>query len=97
VNERISGINESFATITDDFEVVCECEHIGCLEQILVSRAVYEKTRARGDQFILKPGHETEDLEVVIEACPEFVIVEKRAGDPKRIAEDTDPRGNEPK
>jgi hypothetical protein len=25
VNERIQAVNDSFATVTDAFEVVCEC------------------------------------------------------------------------
>jgi hypothetical protein len=94
VNERIEGLNETFATVTDDFEVICECENLWCIEQIRVSRAVYEQTRARSDRFIVKPGHETEGVEFIIESCQQFVIVEKRAGERKRVAEETDPRAH---
>jgi hypothetical protein len=91
VNERIEGLAETFAVVTGDFAVVCECGELDCTEQILVTATVYEETRARPDHFIVKPGHEQPDVESVVETDPAFLIVEKR-GLAEKVAEETDPR-----
>ena len=92
VNERIEDLNASFGAITGAFEIVCECGDIECMQRITVPREVYERTRANPDYFIVVPGHEAPDLEEPIEGDGDYVIVEKEAGLPKRIAEETDPR-----
>jgi hypothetical protein len=92
VNEQIEGINEAFGTITDDFAVVCECGDLECHEQITVTRDVYERVRADPATFILKPGHQIEDVEDVIAATDHYVVVTKKAGTPQDLASRTDPR-----
>jgi hypothetical protein len=63
VNERIEDVNESFATLTDAFEVVCECGDAGCLRQIRMASDAYERVRAGATLFIVVPGHETAEIE----------------------------------
>ena len=92
VNERIEELNEAFARLTDQFLVVCECGDLGCMDQISVSREAYERVRANPDRFILKRGHEKPDVEAAGEDRGDHVVVEKHAGVPRRIAEETDPR-----
>jgi hypothetical protein len=92
VNENVGDLAETFAVATGDFAMVCECSTLGCLEQVVVPPEIYRSVRANPSHFILKPGHETQDVEFVIEVGPNFVIVEKREGEPKRVAEQTDPR-----
>jgi hypothetical protein len=91
VNERIGDLAETFSVLTGDLAVVCECAKVGCLEQIQVTKTVYESVRARPDHFIVTPGHEESGIESVVETDPTFVIVEKR-GLAEQIAEETDPR-----
>ena len=92
VNERIEALNETFATITDELRIVCECGDVACMEQIGVRREHYERVRANPDRFILRPGHEAPDLEEPVEEHADYVVVEKRGGPATRLAEETDPR-----
>lgn len=92
VNERIEEINAGFGAITGGFVIVCECGHLACMEQITVARDVYEETRANPARFILKPGHDIDDVEVVVQDHGDFVVVEKTPGDARRVAQETDPR-----
>ena len=92
VNEKLEDLNETFATITDAFSVVCECDDAKCVEQMSVSRDTYEQVRARGDVFILRRGHSTPRVEVVIDAGPDWELVQKRPGGPAEFAEKTSPR-----
>ena len=43
--------------------------------------------------FIVKPGHEIEDVEDVVQWHETFNVVAKRAGRAAEIAQDADPRG----
>ncbi len=94
VNERIEDLNEAFGGITGEFLIVCECGRLDCTEQVGVSRSVYERTRQNPSQFILKPGHEQNDLEHVVDGDGDgdYVIIEKDVPEARRLAERTDPR-----
>ena len=92
VNEKIERLNDAFALLGDDFTVICECGDIACIEQLTVTRPVYERTREKPAWFFVKPGHQEEDVERVIEEGAGFWIVEKRPGIPAQIAEETNPR-----
>ena len=56
------------------------------------STAMYERTRDDSTHFIVKPGHQVEDIEDVIETHDEYVIVEKSPPAAREIAEETDAR-----
>jgi hypothetical protein len=92
VNERIEDLNESFATITDTFEIVCECGDPECVTQIAIPRDAYERVRAEGTFFIVARGHENLDIEEIIGEHDNYLVVGKVAGLPQQIAEETDPR-----
>jgi 5-bromo-4-chloroindolyl phosphate hydrolysis protein len=92
VNERIEDLNEAFDVITHDFCVVCECGDLECVEQIRVSREVYEQTRANPALFIVRPGHDATDVDRVVKRTAEYAIIAKDPPDAVRIAEKTDPR-----
>jgi hypothetical protein len=70
----------------------CECARLGCNRLVELSVREYEEIRAHPRRFVVVPGHELLDVEMVIEARSGYVIVEKRdqAG---QVAEDRDPRG----
>jgi len=40
--------------------------------------AEYERVRSQRDRFAVLPGHQTDELERVVEASERFVIVDKR-------------------
>lgn len=93
VNKRMEDLNETFAAVGDgDFTVVCECGRIECAEQVTVPREVYERTRSRSEQFIVRPGHDADDVERVVERHGGFSIVQKLPGTPRQVARQTDPR-----
>jgi len=92
VNERIEQLNESFATVTDTFEIICECADPGCVMQISIASDAYERVRTDATLFIVAPGHEDSELEDIIDTQSDYLVVRKHAGLPTRIAEETDPR-----
>lgn len=92
VNERVEQLNESFATVTDTFEVVCECGDSGCVTQISIASDAYERVRTDPTRFIVAPGHEDSEVEDIVDTQSAYHVVRKHAGLPGRIAEETDPR-----
>ena len=92
VNEQIEGVNESFGAISDDFAVICECGQLECQEQITLTRSAYERVRADPARFIVKRGHQMDQVEDVVESTDDYIVVAKRPGTPARLATETDPR-----
>jgi hypothetical protein len=92
VNERIEDTNEAFGTITGDFAIICECGNLKCMEQLSVPCDLYERTRANPTRFIVKPGHEEQDVEMVVEAEEGYSVVEKGQLAARRVAQESNPR-----
>jgi hypothetical protein len=92
VNERIEDLNAAFATVSQTFAVVCECGELGCTEQLELPPAVYERTRQSPVRFVVKPGHRARDIEHVVEADDDYLVIEKDQPVAKQVAEETDPR-----
>lgn len=91
VNERIRELQSLF-TVPPPLDVVCECGDATCTERLEVPVAVYERVRADGGRFVVVPGHVASDVESVAERHEGFLVVEKDPGEPRELAEDTDPR-----
>jgi hypothetical protein len=72
----------------------CECARLGCTELIELTLHQYEHVRSNPRRFIVVPGHEHPDVEVVVERGPGYLVVEKldQAGDK---AVETDPRSGD--
>jgi hypothetical protein len=92
VNERINGVHRAFAVATETMSIVCECGARDCIEHIPIAAAEYERVRSDPSLFAIVPGHETPDVEDVVERHETFDVVRKHAGIPQSIAEATDPR-----
>jgi hypothetical protein len=94
VNERIAQLGERAQAWSPDgrVEFLCECgEGEGCGQRVSVPIDVYERVRSQDDRFVVRPGHETPELEQAIEWTDEYVVVDKiRAAQPF-VADD--PRG----
>lgn len=95
VNERVVDVAEQFLDIDPaatpvDFR--CECGAAGCVEQIAMTLAEYEAVRADPTHFAVLPGHETLDIEQVVERHPNYLVVEKQDSDAEEVARETDPR-----
>ena len=69
----------------------CECARLGCNDLIELSPREYERVRSNPRRFIVLPGHERLEVEIVVERRSGYLIVEKldQAGE---RAEETDPR-----
>ncbi len=91
VNEQARGLNEAFV-IRDTLRIVCECGEQSCIDQIELMPGEYEAVRSDSALFAVKPGHEVEDVETVVERKDGYWVVRKAPGAPQRIARETDPR-----
>jgi hypothetical protein len=104
VQERLSANESVFRQINEGIErgqwpgeedspisFRCECARLGCNELLELSVREYEHVRSNPRRFILLPGHERLDVEIVVERHHGYLVVEKldRAGD---NAADSDPR-----
>ena len=93
VNERIAQLGErAQAWSPDGTDFLCECgEEGGCGQRVRVPLDVYKRVRAQDDRFVVRPGHETPELERAVEWSDTYVVVDKiRAAEPL-VADD--PRG----
>ena len=94
VNEHIEGLQRQFAlTEHEPLQLVCECDRLGCLEKLSVTLAEYERVRADPACFLVVPGHDDPTVEDVVDTDGGYVIVRKHSGEPRAIAESSDPRG----
>jgi len=94
VNERLEDVNRAFGSVSETMEIVCECGNIDCSERIVLSIPEYESLRAEPTLFAVVSGHESADVEAVVDRRNGYDVVRKVAGDPARIAEETDPRSD---
>ena len=94
VNERIAQLGDSAQAWSPDglVEFLCECGvGDGCGQRLRIPLAVYETVRAQDDRFVVRPGHETPELERAVDWTDEYVIVDKVDAAEPIVADD--PRG----
>jgi hypothetical protein len=82
VNEQIAALGEGaagWAVPDEEFDFVCECGRLGgCEGRVLMTLAEYERVRSQRDRFAVVPGHQTDEIEYVVEQDVRYVIVDKR-------------------
>ena len=82
VNDRIAALDKSateWAAPDQQFEFQCECgKTSGCKGRVLMTLAEYERVRRQRDRFALVPGHESDEIEYIVEQDERYVIVDKR-------------------
>jgi hypothetical protein len=76
INDYIAELCRSLPA-EDQFEVLCECEQLGCVQTIAVSKPEYEAARASDITFIVIPGHEAAEGERVVLEGTRYLLVEK--------------------
>jgi hypothetical protein len=94
VNERIADLGERAQAWSPDGTVdfLCECgEEGGCGQRVRVPVVVYERVRSQDDRFVVRPGHETPELERALEWTDDYVVVDKIPDVEPYVADD--PRG----
>jgi hypothetical protein len=88
INERVEAVSAD----ADELLLVCECSASDCVQRLAgVTAPEYETVRSHGDRFLVVPGHERPDVEVVVDVRSGFLVVEKR-GDAAETALADDPR-----
>jgi hypothetical protein len=87
VNERIEALSgrSSFSSF------VCECADESCDAQMPLTLEEYERVRSRPNWFVVLPGHNLADVEVIDVASDRFFIVSK-LGAGAELASELDPR-----
>jgi len=93
VNERIEEIQRSFSLVTDEpLQLICECDRLSCTERVQLTVEAYERLRSDAACFVVVPGHEDRDVEQVVDTGAGYLVVRKRPGVARDLAESTDPR-----
>jgi hypothetical protein len=77
-NERRAEMEEE-AGVPEDERVpfACECDDPKCARGISLTIAEYEAVAAPPDRFVVAPGHEDPEVEVVVETHESFLVVSK--------------------
>ena len=52
---------------------------------------IYERVRSQDDRFVVRPGHETPEIESAVEWTKDYVVVDKIPAAEQYVADD--PRG----
>jgi hypothetical protein len=96
VNERRAAMDrqavEAWAESGELFEFVCECGvEGGCDGRIQMTLREYDAVRQQDDRFPVVPGHESPEIETVVERTERYVVVDK-VPELERFVDD-DPRG----
>jgi hypothetical protein len=97
VNDRIEELSENveaqgIAPEGGFVQFHCECGRDGCTERVQMTVAEYEHVRADNDRFALAPGHETPEMEAIIEVDERFVVVDKLPEAEPLVGADGQPR-----
>jgi len=78
LNERVTDDAEATGDAT--FEIYCECANLDCIERLIVTADEYRRAREDPTQFLVRSGHEVEDVEEVVQTTDRFDMVRKRGG-----------------
>ena len=70
-------------------EVLCECGREGCSGLISLTVADYNGVHSQEDRFVVVPGHESPEIENVVERRETYFVVDK-FGEAEEIAEDSE-------
>ena len=92
INERLKEMQETFNVESDRSDFVCECGDVECTERIEMTLAEYEHVRSDSATFAVVPGHQVDDVEVVVETHDAYLVVRKHSGDAAEMAREGDPR-----
>lgn len=56
----------------------CECSRMDCGEAVEITLAEYEQVRRSPRRFVIVPGHETPEIEIIISRTQDYLVVEKQ-------------------
>jgi hypothetical protein len=90
VNERLQEKADELQLGDRQTPFLCECEEERCTEVLLLRRSDYEAVRAHPRRFIVAPGHQEEDDQLIRDEAA-FAVIEKH-GEEGELVEQQDPR-----
>jgi hypothetical protein len=68
-------------------EVICECGRDSCTGVITLTVSEYNSVHSQKDRFVVIKGHQTEEIERVVEDRGNYLVVDK-VGEAEEIVED---------
>lgn len=78
VNEKLRALNVEFEGFANETAVfVCECNRIECMAQIELKVDAFDAVCEQPLRFVLVPGHELPEVEVVVDRNGTYVVIEK--------------------
>jgi hypothetical protein len=91
VNERIREAADRLGGARYEHDFLCECFDARCRDHVRLTLEEYERVRAAGNRFVVAPGHIASEIEHVVTARADHVLIEK-TGEAGRVAAELDPR-----
>ena len=85
VNEKINAKAESHGIDSHEYGFFCECSEVSCTERVMLTLAEYAHIRDEPTRFVVKNNHVVREIEHVVEAVPDHMVVEKH-GEAGRVA-----------
>jgi hypothetical protein len=78
LNVRLRELNVAFEGFAGETAVfVCECHQLDCIAEIKLRVAVFDVICSTPSRFVLVPGHELPDVDLVVERAGGYVSVEQ--------------------
>jgi hypothetical protein len=93
LNEEVGAVAHAFSAVGEErtFDFLCECGDVTCAMPVPLTLARYEELRHSPIRFFVVPGHQVEDVEVVVESHDAYLVIEK-TGEAADIVRERDPR-----
>jgi hypothetical protein len=76
INDHIADVSRALPT-SEEFEILCECARLDCVEKIAITRRSYVAARSHAEAFVVQPGHHLPEAERIVEQTSDFLVVEK--------------------
>lgn len=89
-NREIKHAEQEAGGGTDQLiEVLCECGRKGCSGLIALTIADYDGIHSQEDRFVVLGGHQSAEIERVVEERAGYLVVDK-FGEAEEIAEESE-------
>lgn len=91
INERLRGDLRALPHTDEPVEFVCECGRVDCTQPVPLTLGEYEAVRSGSLDFVVVPGHQSPDVEDVVDVRERYARVRKHP-DAAPLVIETDPR-----
>jgi hypothetical protein len=77
INDEIEIAAERHGTDAHRYEFLCECSDVNCMAKVHATLAEYARAREDPTRFLVVKGHVIAEIEHVVEAAHDHVVIEK--------------------